>query len=90
MSVETDFSYYDKKQGWANPFTASDLTEITNKAKQHIIDKVPQSGLLEEASKQAMDTIHLIETLVETINWKLDYSARVVAENDAKLLSGEK
>jgi hypothetical protein len=90
MSVETDFSYYDKKQGWANPFTASDLTEITNEAKQHIIDKVPQSGLLEEASKQAMDTIHLIETLVETINWKLDYSALMVAENDAKLLSGKK
>ncbi len=90
MSVETDFSYYDKKQGWANPFTAADLTEITNEAKQHIIDKVPQSGLLEEASKQAMDTIYLIETLVETINWKLDYSAIGVAVNDAKLLSEEK
>ena len=38
LTVETDFKYYDKKQGWANPFTASDLTEITNEAKQHIID----------------------------------------------------
>jgi hypothetical protein len=90
MSVETDFSYYDKKQGWANPFTTSDLTEITNEAKQHIIDKVPQSGLLEEASKQAMDTIHLIETLVETINWKLDYSSLIDELNNAKLLSEKK
>jgi hypothetical protein len=90
MSVETDFRYYDKKQGWANPFTASDLTEITTEAKQHIIDKVPQSGLLEEASKQAMDTIYLMETLVETINWKLDYSAMGVVRTDSKLLSEEK
>ena len=90
MSVETDFRYYDKKQGWANPFTASDLTEITTEAKQHIIDKVPQSGLLEEASKQAMDTVLLMETLVETINWKLDYSTMGIAGNDAKLLSEEK
>lgn len=90
MTVETDFKYYDKKQGWANPFTASDLTEITSEAKQHIIDKVPHSGLLEEASKQAIDTIFLMETLVETINWKLDYSAIAVAVNDATLLSEEK
>lgn len=80
MTVETDFKYYDKKQGWANPFTAKDLTEITNEAKQHIIDKVPESGLLLEASRQALDTIHLIETLVETINWKLDYSALEINE----------
>ena len=90
MSVETDFSYYDKKQGWANPFTASDLTVIINEAKQHIIDKVPQSGLMEEASKQAIDTIYLIETLVETINWKLDYSALEVPGDDTKLLSEKK
>ena len=90
MSVETDFRYYDKKQGWANPFTASDLTEITTEAKQHIIDKVPQSGLLEEASKQALDTIHLMETLVETINWKLDYSGMLEIENSAALLSEKK
>lgn len=75
LTVETDFKYYDKKQGWANPFTASDLTEITNEAKQHIIDKVPESGLMLEASRQALETIHLVETLVETINWELDYSA---------------
>ncbi|MAP55508.1 DUF4230 domain-containing protein [Altibacter sp.] len=75
LTIETDFKYYDKKEGWANPFTASDLTEINKEAKQHIIDKVPESGLFEEASNQALETIKLMETLVETINWKLDYSA---------------
>ncbi len=83
LTVETDFKYYDKKEGWANPFTASDLTEINREAKQHIIDKIPSSGLLSEASMQALETIKLIEKLVETINWKLDFTALEV--NDASV-----
>jgi Protein of unknown function (DUF4230) len=75
LTVETDFKYYNKQEGWANPFTASDLTEINREAKQHIVDKVPSSGLLDEASSQALETIQLIEKLVETINWKVDYTA---------------
>jgi hypothetical protein len=90
MTVETDFRYYDKKEGWANPFTASDLTEITNEAKQHIIDKVPSSGLMLEASKQALETIQLIEKLVQTINWKLDYSALEISDYSTKLPEIEK
>ena len=75
LSIETDFKYYDKKEGWANPFTASDLTDINNEAKQHIIDKVPSSGLLDEASKQALETILLFEQLAATINWEVDYTS---------------
>lgn len=84
LTVETDFKYYDKKEGWANPFTASDLTEINREAKQHIVDKVPSSGLLNEASLQALETIKLMEKLVETINWKLDYSALTIPEPTSK------
>lgn len=80
LTVETDFKYYDKKEGWANPFTASDLTEINREAKQHIVDKIPGSGLMLEASQQALETIKLIEKLVETISWKLDYSALQIPE----------
>lgn len=87
LSVDTDFKYYDKKEGWANPFTASDLTDVNKSAKQHIIDKVPSSGLLEEASKQALGTIRLMETLVETINWKMDYSSLNIDAPSDKLLS---
>ncbi len=84
LTVETDFKYYDKQEGWANPFTATDLTEINREAKQHIIDKIPSSGLLNEASNQALETIQLMEKLVETINWKLDYTALEVPELPAK------
>jgi hypothetical protein len=85
LTIETDFKYYDKKEGWANPFTASDLTEINQEAKKHIVDKIPESGLFNEASKQALETIQLMEKLVETINWKLDYSALYSAEEKPKL-----
>ncbi|MGJ8665707.1 MAG: DUF4230 domain-containing protein [Patiriisocius sp.] len=85
LSIETDFKYYDKKEGWANPFTASDLTEINNEAKQHIVDKIPTSGLFDEASKQALDTINLIAQLAGTINWKVDYTALEVSERTKKI-----
>lgn len=81
LTIETDFKYYDKRDGWANPFTADDLTEINQEAKKHIVDKIPETDLFNEASKQALETIKLMETLVETINWKLDYSALYTAED---------
>lgn len=87
LSIETDFKYYDKKEGWANPFTSSDLTEINQQAKTYIVDKVPQSGLFDEASNQALETIQLMEKLVETINWKLDYSALLHAERTTKKIN---
>jgi hypothetical protein len=85
LTIETDFKYYDKREGWANPFTATDLTEINQEAKKHIVDKIPESGLLNEASKQALETIQLMEKLVETINWKLDYTALYSAAEKPKL-----
>lgn len=86
LSVDTEFKYYDKQEGWANPFTASDLTEVTSEAKRHIIDKIPGSGLLSEASEQALETVQLMEKLVETINWKLDYSALQLDEPGSGVL----
>jgi len=85
LTIETDFKYYDKREGWANPFTASDLTDINSEAKRHIVEKIPESGLMQEATKQAKETIQLIEKLVETINWKLDYSALVIDETPKKI-----
>lgn len=75
LTIETDFKYYDKREGWANPFTSNDLTDINREAKEYIVEKIPGSGLMTEASSQAIETIYFIQKLVETINWKLDYSA---------------
>ncbi|PKD21105.1 hypothetical protein APR41_11865 [Salegentibacter salinarum] len=81
LTVETDFKYYDKREGWANPFTTSDLTDINRDAKNYIVEKIPQSGLLDQARKEALDTILLMEKIVETIGWKLDYTALTLEDN---------
>jgi hypothetical protein len=80
LSIETDFKFYSKTEGWANPFTSADLTDINKEAKQHIVDKIPESGLYKQASLQALDTIQLMEQLVDTIGWKLDYAALKMEE----------
>ncbi|WP_295178545.1 DUF4230 domain-containing protein [uncultured Christiangramia sp.] len=86
LTIETDFKYYDKREGWANPFTTSDLTDINRDAKKTIVDKIPQSGLMEQAQKEALGTIALMEKIVETIGWKLDYSALTIDNTEAPKL----
>jgi len=84
LSIETNLNYYDKTDGIFNKFEASDLTELHQEAKKHIKDKIPESGLIQIAQKEALDTILLMETIVETIGWKLDYSALKIEENKVK------
>ncbi|GAA4275523.1 DUF4230 domain-containing protein [Aquimarina mytili] len=82
LTIETDFKYYDKKEGWLNPFTSSDLTELNKEAKQFIKDKIPQSGLMESAKHEALTAISLMETLAASIGWTLDYSALELHNNN--------
>ncbi|WP_033959964.1 DUF4230 domain-containing protein [Psychroserpens jangbogonensis] len=84
LSIETDLNYYDKTDGMFNKFEASDLTELHNEAKLHIMNKVPESGLYEIAKKEALDSVLLIETIVHTIGWKLDYSALKIEDKTPK------
>lgn len=86
LSIETDLNYYDKKDGMFNKFEASDLTELHNEAKNHIMNKVPESGLYDVAKKEALESVLLIESIVETIGWKLDYSALKIEDKSNKLL----
>lgn len=84
LTIETDFKYYDKKEGWLNPFSTADLNEINKEAKQYIIDKIPHSGLISEARKEALNTILLAESLAQAIGWKIDYTALEL--DDAKAI----
>ena len=78
LSIETNINYYDKKDGMFNKFEASDLTELHDNAKAHIQEKIPESGLFNVARGEALEAIQLIESIVETIGWKLDYSALMI------------
>ncbi|MGB5419191.1 DUF4230 domain-containing protein [Algibacter sp.] len=86
LSIETNLNYYDKSDGLFNRFEANDLTGLHNEAKQHIQDKIPESGLIQVAQKEALETILLIETIVETIGWKLDYSALEIGTTETPKL----
>lgn len=74
LSVESQISYYDKSDGLFNKFAAEDLTDLNKEAKKFIEQKIPDSGLLENAKKEALESILMIEGIVQTIGWKLDYS----------------
>jgi hypothetical protein len=86
LSIESDINYYDKSDGMFNKFEASDLTELHTKAKAHIMDKIPESGLYNIAKQEALEAIQLIENLVETIGWTLDYSSLKIEIEEKKLL----
>ncbi len=84
LSIETNLNYYDKTDGYFNKFEATDLTELHTEAKKHIQDKIPESGLYEIAGKEALESVLLIENIVQTIGWKLDYSALKIEEVQKK------
>jgi len=86
LSIESNINYYDKQDGMFNKFDASDLTELSAKAKEHILDKIPESGLYNVAKHEALEAIQLIENLVETIGWQLDYTALKIEDGEDKKL----
>lgn len=86
LSIEPELDFYDIKNGLFNSFTPDDLTSLNKEAKKHIMDKIPESGLMETARKEALQTVLLIEKIVETIGWKLDYTALEITEKQKELL----
>ncbi len=86
LSIETNLNYYDKSDGLFNKFEATDLTDLHQEAKQHIEDKIPESGLIQIAQTEVKETIYLIESIVETIGWKLDYSSLKLNSKEVKKL----
>ncbi|MEM6516889.1 MAG: DUF4230 domain-containing protein [Bacteroidota bacterium] len=88
LSIETDLNYYDKRDGMFNRFEASDLTSLHNDAKLHIMNKVPESGLFNIAKQEAMESIHLIEGIVETIGWRLEAPTNLPPNGGEELLLG--
>jgi hypothetical protein len=75
LSIEPDLQFYDIKNGIFNSFSPTDLTQLNQEAKEHIKQKIPESGLMESAKNEAMQAVLVVEKIVETIGWTLDHSA---------------
>lgn len=80
ISIETDIQYYDVKHGYFNKFAATDLSRLNKKVKINIEDKIPNSELLVSAQQKALETIKVIEEMVGTFGWKLDYNQKDLVE----------
>jgi hypothetical protein len=81
MSIETHLDYYDITNGLFNKFEASDLTKLNQKVRENIETKIPQSGILNTAQEKALETIKMIENIVDTFGWKLDYHQMELPNN---------
>ncbi|HDZ06810.1 hypothetical protein LCGC14_0243420 [marine sediment metagenome] len=86
LSIEPELEFYDIKSGFFNFFAPDDLTKLNAEAKKHIREKIPESGLMETARKEALQTVLIMEKIVETIGWKLDYTALKIPQKQIDLL----
>ena len=86
LSIEPDIQFYDIRNGIFNSFSPTDLTKVNQEAKKLIREKIPESGLMETARKEALQAVLLVEKIVETIGWKLDYSALEISKKEKQSL----
>lgn len=86
LSIEPDIQFYDIRNGIFNSFSPTDLTKVNQEAKKLIREKIPESGLMETARKEALQAVLLVEKIVETIGWKLDYSALEISNREKQSL----
>ncbi len=84
LTLETDLKYYDKKEGLFNKFDSSDLTDLNIQAKEFVMSKIPESGLLETAKNEALEAVLMMQSIVETIGWRLDYQDLLLPQVDKK------
>ena len=86
LSIEPNIRFYDIQNGLLNKFNSEDLTKVNQEAKEHILQKIPESNLMQTANKEALEAILLMQNLVETIGWKLDYSALEIPASSQKMI----
>ena len=87
LSMEQDLNYFDIKEGVFNKYNAEDLSKISKDTKAYIIDKLPESGLYNLALEQATETLMVIDNLVTTFGWKLNYDALKLPELNTKSIT---
>lgn len=86
LSIEPDLRFYDMKNGLLNKFDSTDLTKLNREAKEHILQKIPDSKLIQTANQEALEAILLMQSLVDTIGWRLNYDALELPAENIKLL----
>ena len=87
LSMEQDLNYFDIKNGVFNKYNAEDLSKISQDTKAYIIEKLPESGLYNLALEQATETLMVIDNLVSTFGWKLNYTTLELPQINANTIA---
>lgn len=90
LSIEPELEFYDIRNGLFNAFTPDDLTSLNKEAKAHIREKIPQSGLMETARHEALEAVLLMEKIVETIGWRLNYESLKLDPQEMRFLEDQR
>ncbi len=73
MSIDTDISYYDLKEGIFNTFSAEDLTKINRAAKDSIAADAKRSGLMDRAKKRSDEMMKMVFQIARLEGWEVVY-----------------
>jgi len=71
LSIDPTIQYYDLTEGYFNSFTAQELTQITQAAKDDIRKKAANSHLFKAAEQQAQEALALIKSFAEAQGWQV-------------------
>lgn len=73
ISIDHTLDYYDITQGTFNSFTKEDFNKLNANAKEFIVRKAEESDLLETAKQQGNEALKMMEFMVESSGWRLEY-----------------
>jgi len=85
LSVEHDMDYYDLTEGSFNTFTTTDHNKIQAKAKEFIVTKAKESDLLQSAEEQGKEALEMINFMVESAGWQVQYRQKGSLLDTAKV-----
>jgi len=81
LSVDTDIQYFDISEGIFNSFTAEELTELNEMAKDLITLKAYNSILLKDAEVKAFELLESLRLIAESFSWQLVFEREIPIEN---------
>ena len=80
LSIDHDLDYYDITEGSFNSFNEQDFNKMNTEAKSKIEKAALESDLLLKAEKQSAKIFNMMELIVESSGWKIEYEKRILEE----------
>ena len=80
LSIDHDLDYYDISEGTFNSFNERDFNKMNAEAKAKIEKAALESDLLLKAEKQSAKIFNMMELIVESSGWTIEYEKRFLEE----------